>query len=126
MIRRRIYRSLIVAAVAMFSLCAGGAASAGDCFRQMGLGYSAGYHAPAPLVHTPTLAKTPGWLCWKGACCHPGTPAAGCGCGVAAPVPCAPCAPPAPCCGAPCGVPCCGPGLFGLLNHCGVKNPGVY
>jgi hypothetical protein len=124
--RSRVFLRWIVAVSAVVGAGGGSRASAGDCFRQMGLGYSAGYHAPAPMA-APVGGHVHGWLGWKAACCHPGTlPAAGCGCGVAAPS-CGACLPPAPTCRPPCdpGIPCCG-GLFGLLNHCGVRNPGIY
>lgn len=56
-------------------------AQSGDCFRKIGIGYSAGYHAPAPFTQSSTCAKLPGWLGWKGACCQPGGTPAGCDCG---------------------------------------------
>jgi hypothetical protein len=92
-------RRLFVCGIALVTVWCGvwsaAEASAGDFYRRMGIGYGAGYHAPAPFVQSTTHAHWSSWLHWKGACCHPGGMVEGCGCEEAAP--CATCMPPTAC-----------------------------
>lgn len=81
-----------------------------DCLRRLGLGFSAGYHAPVTCPTPSCHQKLGVWHGWKQACTLPNARQLGGDCD------CAPCAPAAPC--PPCA-PCfpaspCGCGQFGL------------
>jgi hypothetical protein len=108
---RRIRRLVFAFGLLTLALVALREAAAGDCCRQLGVGYSAGYHAPAPFVQGGTCCKLPGWLSWKSACCHPGGMLSGCG-SVAAP------------CGPSCA-PSCAPACDPCMT-CGPKHPAIY
>ncbi|MGC3966887.1 MAG: hypothetical protein QM775_05800 [Pirellulales bacterium] len=104
--------------VALATAVGESSASAGDHFRKLGIGYGAGYNAPAPCGGTGFCAKHSAYHGWKEACCVPGSPApATCGC---APC-CAPPVCPTPCLTLPClptlRVPCstCPPCGFGPM-----------
>jgi len=80
--RRRIVNRGVVLAIVTAAAFGVGAVHAGDFQRQMGVGYGAGYHAPAPFVQSPAMSTSPGWLGWKSAGSHPGgMMQGGCGCG---------------------------------------------
>lgn len=92
----------LLGALAAAACLAGGFEARGvDHFRRLGIGYGAGYHAPAPFTQSPTLDRLPGWAGWKAECCLPGgNPlATGCReCGAVAPpaAPCTTCGPQPP------------------------------
>lgn len=108
--------------VVMFACYGTQQAAASDCYRQLGIGYSAGYHAPAPFTQSSTCLKLPGWFSWKGACCQPGSTPVGCGC-APTPAPCSSCLPrlAVPC--GPCGSGGCGYGGYRTFPQPG---PGIY
>jgi hypothetical protein len=121
MIRRAFKLRLFLMSMALLFLVAA-TAPAGDFYRQLGIGYSAGYNAPAPYVQQSSHARCSGWWHWKSTCCQPGAAPVdcGCGCGGACADPCMPrCSAWLPRCTTcpPCVTNC---------PTCGTRNPGVY
>jgi len=97
----------IIATIA-FVLSLSDAAQAEDCLRRLGLGFSAGYHAPVACPTPGCHQKLGVWTGWKQACALPNVRQLGGECG------CAPCAPAAPCCGGYSGPSYTLPAGFGL------------
>lgn len=84
-------------------------ADADDHFRRLGIGYSAGYHAPAACPAPSCHQKLSVWHGWKTACTLPNVRPLGGDCD------CAPCATVVPCPPAtPCGCGC-GPVMPSLV-----------
>jgi hypothetical protein len=77
--------------VGLWAMCLVDQAAAGDHFRKLGIGYGAGYHAPAACGQAATCEKFQSYHHWKNACCHPGPTAPQCGCAPCSATPaCAP------------------------------------
>jgi hypothetical protein len=117
-----IARHTLLRAATGLLLVAGIAATsqADDCFRRLGFGFSAGYHAPVACPTPGCHQKLSVWHGWKQACTLPNVRSLGGDCDCA---PCAPCAP-TPACNS------CGPSFFAPrmlqampgVSGCGVCN----
>ncbi|MCE9604049.1 MAG: hypothetical protein K8U03_04015 [Planctomycetia bacterium] len=91
------YLALRAATILLVVVGLCGTSRAGDCLRRLGLGFSAGYHAPVACPTPGCCEKLSVWTGWKQACALPNTRPIGGNCG------CAPCTP-APTCGSTFGL----------------------